>query len=872
MLQLLSTAFDSPLSLVLRNLVTRWVRTLLTASGIIVGVAAMVAVNATNSSTLASINRFFDETSGQADLLIESSVGSEVFDQGILSVILRFPEIDVAAPGVVAVTVPADEAKDWELRFGAGGAIVPGTSFWLLGRDVAVDQQVHRYELTEGRLLHPGEPSYELLLVDEYADEKGVELGEDFAIMTPSNGVVALRVVGLIAKEGIGATNEGVLGIVSLEVAQELFDLSGKVNQIEVVVDDRVAADAASLANLRRALASRLSADLDVNYPDARSQLVVDSLQSYQQGLDFFGVISLFVGSFLIYNAFAMTVVERTREIGMFRAIGMTRMQVLRMVLSEAVILGVVGSLVGLGAGLLMARGLVASVSRFSGQTIDQVTAAPEDLLNSALVGVAVTLAAAMIPAWQASRISPLQALQVQGAMDERRWQILGLKFGPLTLLVSWLIFYQVPLRPEVVFQVGSNTIFLMMLGATLCIPVFAGPAEGLIRPLIILAFGNEGRLGSGNVNRARGRTTLTVAALMVGISMVVGINGLTNSFEQDIQAWVDSALGGDLFVRSPLRMKTDVESRLLSLDEVTGVTRSRYVASRMLLPSGSDEYTIFVAIDPETYLDVSGLRIQDGPEPSQAIQQLAQGDALLVGADVANQFDIDVGELVALETRRGLRHFRVVAIIVDFRGGETTTVTGSWRDLRRYFGVNDVSTFFVRLQSEADAAAVTRRIEDDIGRGQDLAVETKEEFERKVRDLSGQAFRLFDVLGLIGLVVAALGIVNTMLMNVMERTRELGGLRSLGMDQMQVRRMVLAEATAMGFIGALFGVGFGALLSDVFILGLQSMGTFVLTSRLPLFAMAYSFLLAFFVAIAAAWYPAVRASRVNIIAAIKHE
>jgi putative ABC transport system permease protein len=832
----------------------------------------MVAVNATNSSTLESINRFFDEASGQSDLIVESAVTGGTFDQEILSVIRRSTEIEAAAPGLVGVTVLAEEAADWEIQFGAGGAIIPGSNLWIMGRDPVADQQVHQYQLVDGRPLQAGDSSYDVLLVDSYADEKDLDLGDDMAILTPSRGVVELRVVGLIAKEGIGVTNEGVLGITPLSVAQELFDLSSEVSTVELAVEESTTASPASLETLRLELADRLGTDFVVEYPAARGQLVVDSLHSYQQGLDFFGVVSLFVGSFLIYNAFAMTVVERTREIGMFRAIGMTRAQVMILVLAEATVLGVFGSVAGVGSGLILARGLVASVSSFSGQPIEQVTASADSLLLAAIVGIVVTLAAAAIPAWQASGISPLQALHVQGNLDEGRWLVVGLKFGPLTVLVSWLVFYHVPLRPEVVFPVGSNTIFLMMLGATLCIPIFAGLIEQLLRPLIRAAFGNEGHLGSSNVNRARGRTTLTVAALMVGISMVVGINGLTDSFQHDIQAWVDTALGGDLFVRSPLRMKPDVETRLRALGEVEAVTRSRYVETRILLPSGADEYAIFVAVDPSTYLTVSGLRIQEGPEPAEAITQLAQGDGILIGADVANQLNLSVGDTATLETKRGQRQFRIVAVVIDFSGGETTTVTGSWRDLRQYFGINDVSTFFVRLLPNASTDAVADKIEQEVGRGLNLSVESKEEFEQKVRDLSGQAFRLFDVLGLIGLVVAALGIINTMLMNVMERTRELGGLRSIGMDRIQVQKMILAEAAVMGFMGAAFGIGFGAVLADVFILGLRSIGGFILTSRVPVYAMIYSFILAIVVTIVAAWFPAVRAGRVNIIAAIKHE
>jgi len=483
-----------------------------------------------------------------------------------------------------------------------------------------------------------------------------------------------------------------------------------------------------------------------------------------------------------------------------------------------------------------------------------------------------VTIIAALAPAWQASRISPLQALRIQGSVDESRWLYTGLKFGPLTVVAALLVLYYVPFRQEIAFLVGSNSIFVLLLGATLCIPIFTGLIERLIRPFIISIFGNEGRLGSSNINRARGRTTLTVAALMVGISMVVGINGMTQSFEGDIQDWIDTALGGDLFVRSPLNIQPEMEARLLALPEITAVTKSRFAASQMLTPEGDDVFSLFVAIDPTTYLSVRGLRIQEGPGEAEAIRQLAAGDTILVSANVANRFNLNVNDIVLLDTKRGQRPFRIAAIVIDFGGGEQTAVTGSWQDLRRYFGINDISTIAVKLQPGTSLEPITDKIEDDVGASQNLAVESKAEFEQKIRDLSAQAFGLFDVLGLIGLVVAALGVINTMLMNVLERTRELGSLRSLGMTRPQVRRLILAEAAAIGFMGAIFGVAFGAVLSDVFIVGLRAIGGFVLNSQLPYGAMIYSFGLAFVVAIVAAFYPAYRASVINIITAIKHE
>ena len=452
MFQLGVIQLSLPWLMVLRNLRARWVRTVLTALGIVVGVAAMVAVNATNNSTLRSINRFFDEASGQSDLVVETAAAGERFDEAILSTVRRFPGVEAAAPGIVGVTIPADEAEDWEEQYGAGGNIVPGTNFWLMGRDMAADAgadvAIHSYNLVDGRLLKPNETAHNMVLVETYAAEKGIEVGEDFAILTPTSGVVELRVVGLIAKEEIGISNEGVLGITSVQVVQELFAAGGKIDQVELVVNETISASTAELDQFRAELGNRLGSEFAVKRPASRGELVTDSLQSYQQGLNFFSVVSLFVGSFLIYNAFAMTVVERTREIGMLRAVGTTQQQVIKIVLTEALLLGVVGSVAGVGFGLLLARGLVITMGNFAGQTVNEVTSTPQSMLLSVLVGVVVTLAAATVPALQASRISPLQALRVQGNVDERRWLTMGLKFGPLTVSAAMLVLYWVPFPP----------------------------------------------------------------------------------------------------------------------------------------------------------------------------------------------------------------------------------------------------------------------------------------------------------------------------------------------------------------------------------------------------------------------------------------
>ncbi len=198
--------------------------------------------------------------------------------------------------------------------------------------------------------------------------------------------------------------------------------------------------------------------------------------------------------------------------------------------------------------------------------------------------------------------------------------------------------------------------------------------------------------------------------------------------------------------------------------------------------------------------------------------------------------------------------------------------VNGSRGDLARYFGRGTADEFIVTLQPGLDAKAEAQRLGDRYGQSRHIVVETAADFRKKVADLSAQAFALFDVLGLVGVIIAALGVVNTLMMNVFERQREIGGLRSLGMTRIQVARMVLAESAAMGTMGGLFGMVFGFFLSKVFLLGLQVVAGYTVNYNLPSAALAASLVIALVVSQGAALYPAWRAATVRIIEAIQHE
>jgi putative ABC transport system permease protein len=856
-----------------RNLWSRKSRTLLTVIGIVLGVAVVLAIAITNESTLASIRRIFDEASGRAHLVVTSnSVSNEPFEGGALMRVSRAPGVSQAAPSVSHNTLLAAEADEWGLSVSVAGAS-SSNDLLIFGVDPALDAAVRDYELIAGEFLPKDEDAYAALLVQDYAQDEGLTVGDDLTILV-ADDVETFRIVGLIRKAGPGLQNNGAVAIVPIGAAQAVFDLGSDLSQIDVIAAPDIADSPRRLEDLKAQLAGMLGQGYQVLYPAARGSVVSKMLASYQLGLSFFSAVALFVGAFLIYNTFTMTVVERTREIGMLRTLGMTRSQVTLLVLAEAALLGGIGSLAGVGFGILLSRGLTQSMATIAGTEIMQTSIPLDGLLTSLLVGLGVTLVSASLPAWRARDISPLEALRVTAKPQRVPLGQYGWLVGLGLMLAAYLALYHVPLRPQVQYLVGATSVFILLLGATLTVPVTIGGFERLLRPLLSAVYRGEGRLGTSNIRRAKGRTALTVAALMIGIAMVIGIQALTTSFEVDIDNWVQTAIGGDLYVRSPIPMREEFGQRLLAHPTVAAVSPVTFHLVRGV-PAGTARETdtlLFVAIDPATYLQVASFIFED-PEAdvSQAVAELAAGDALLISTTLADRYELAAGDSMRLETRRGGHDFHVAGVVVDFTS-QGYVINGSRGDLARYFGESSADEFILALQPGASPPLEAERLEERYGQTRHIVVETATDFRAKVSELTAQAFALFDVLGLIGVIIAALGVVNTLMMNVFERQREIGGLRSLGMTRGQVARMVLAESGAMGIIGGLFGTVFGFFLSQVFLLGLEVIGGYTVNYNLPPTALLASLVIALVVSQGAALYPAWRAATVRIIEAIQHE
>jgi putative ABC transport system permease protein len=863
----------SAIFLARRNLRAHRGRTFLTLLGIILGVAVVLAIQITNQTTLDSLRKVFDRTTGQANLLVVPvNANKRLLDETVLAKVGRSEGIEVAAPSLRSRTLLASDASSWQIAFSMSG-VAAGNFFQLYGVEPEIDAQVRVYILSAGRMPKPDK--YEVVVPEQFAADKKLKLGDELVLLV-KDGTERLKVVGLLANEGVAMLNDGAVGFTSASVVQNLFERGGEFDEIAVRVNKTIAENPAELEVFKQALAEKLNDQAKVIYPAARGQLVSQMLATYQMGLTFFSIIAIIVGAFLIYNAFSMTVVERTREIGMLRAVGMNRRQILGMVLAEAGLLALLGSIIGLGAGYWLARGLIGLLGDVVTTEQGSISVPLEGLLQSIAVGVGVTLVAALIPGLQAARISPLEALRVRSRGASRVSPVIWIS-GLILFAGGWFTAYRIQWPPAMIYYGGNISMMCFFLGATLTVALAVTWLERWTRPLARLVYGNEGALGSANVRRSIGRTTLTVASLMVALTMIISIESLAYSFETDMKSWIDNALGGDLYVRAPLPMRESFARQLQSVPGVQAVTPARLLEVKtapgaLHAEDQPDDMFYFEALDPLTFRQIGDMEfIANQGDPQANWSKLEQGQAIFISNVVGDRYNLHQGDQLVLLTRRGEQPFMIAAEVMDF-GGQGQIIYGTYGDLHRWFNEQGVDRFTIQVAPGYSIEAVSRQIKTLYQDSEHVSLQTTEAFKTSILDLMDQSFQLFDVLSLIGVIIGALGVINTLTMNVIERQREIGGLRSLGMTRGQVLRMVLAEALTLGFMGGIYGMSVGYVIANVTIQGTNLMTGYDLVYRFTPTPYLIGAVIALVVVQLAAIYPARRGAGVNIVEAIKHE
>jgi putative ABC transport system permease protein len=835
-----------------RSLWARRARSLLTIGGIALGVGVLFASLATNDGIDRSIDRTVRDIVGRADLRVaaftERGLSTNTLDQ-----IRGTPGVAIAAPQIERRTYLA-------VPPGRGPATPPPVT--VIGVDPDLDARLHDLPGIEA-LRTTGQPT--ALISQALAVDDGLGLGDLITVQGAGDpGVLSVAVSGVLPP-GVSAVDPfGRTVVIAFDEARKVFGTRVGISRVDIGLAAGATADAVNAE-----LEKRLSGEPYVlsNPADLAASLRASTID-FQATTSLLAAVALFVGAFLIFNTLSMTVTERLREVGLLRAAGATRRQVAGLVVLQAFGLGVAGSALGLVVGLVLAGVMVAYVQQIASVPLDGLSVPVFGVLLAVGMGLAVTIAAALEPAMRAGRVSPIEALRSRpnqaGAIGRAslRWLIVVFVVVGVAGIALW------PRDAGVSAPVRSLAVYAILLAATLISPyalAILGPYAGI--PFALFARAEE-RLARGAAVRDRSRSALTIGALTVGLAMIVAVGGVALNARRAASAWLVDVVPGDEVVTAIVPTAIDDSGPAPDLLAVPGVARVSPIATFSVAYQG---IRLDAAAVVGRDLLADGRLVLLSGDRTSALSGLDDGGTVLVPGSVADRLGLRLGDSMRFAVGGGnTADMRIAGIVergLPGRTGETVFV--GWPDATDRLGVAGADSFAVRFAP--GSATVARPALEAAARLLALEPASLEQIGGAITDALGQVFGLFDALAAVAVVVAALGIVNTLTMSVLERVREIGVLRATGMTRRQVWRMVVIEAGILGIVGAVLGCLAGLACGAVLIvLAGGTLGASGL--EVPWLTVGLAAVFGIAIAMVAAYYPARLASGLSIVRAVQFE
>ena len=828
-----------------RSLLARRARSLLTVLGIGLGIGVLVAAVATNASLDAAADQAVGAQLGRAAFRVAA-----LEERGLSAASVAA----VAATEGIAVAAPQLETRTYPLPSAAsGGGALPVT---VLGVDPALDPAVHERSLASGTGLPAGRPDA-ALVSEALARDDGLAVGSTVTLLGDAEAEPAVvTVVGIVAGPG-GPDAGGRTVIVSLGTAAALF-ATDRVSRVDVTV-----APGADPAAVEQRLVAALTLEPYLLSTPAEAAAALRASTAGLRGtIALVAAVVLFVAAFLVFNTLAMSVVERVRDVGLLRAAGMTRRQVRLLVLFQAVHLGVGGAILGLVLGIGLAAGATAILGRLGLAEDGGLVLPPVQLGLAIAVGLAVTGAAALEPALVAGSIAPVEALRLRadlaaGHSVRLRWLVVVFVAVAAVGLVLW------PGAAASGGYLRSFAVCGVLLAAVVALPFLLRPLGRLAGLLFAPLLPLEERLTRGALVRDRGRAALTVGALAVAVAVIVALGGVRASTRAAADAWLAEVVPGSEVLASIRPVAVD-EPQLADLRAVPGVERLSPIGRFAIAVGG---YRLDAAAIAGADFAADGRLRFVGGDPTAALAALDAGGAAILPRARAEALGLGVGATLAATTAGGPVTLRVAGVVErSLPGTVAEAVLVGWPDAER-LGAGGADLFAVRYAPGAEASA--RSGLDELARAYALEPAGLDEVRGAVGSALERMFGLLDALAIVALVVAALGIVNTLTMNVLERVREIGVLRAAGMTRHQVWRIVVVEAAILGLVGAVIGAAAG--LAAAAVLVLTAAGPAPVFDPAPL-TVGLAVAGAVALAVLAATYPARVAGRIEIVRAVSFE
>jgi putative ABC transport system permease protein len=718
------------------------------------------------------------------------------------------------------------------------------------------------------------------LLSSGLAERYGVAPGDTLTVRFGSKQHV-LQVIGLLQpQDDLSRRALDTLLLVDISTGQEILDRIGRIDKIDLLVEDGETgrSDLARIAEL-------LPENARLIPTDARTGAVQEMTRAFRLNLTALSLLALVVGMFLIYNTVTFSVVQRRSVLGSLRALGMTRREVYALILVEATALGVIGTAAGLLLGILLGRGMVGLVTQtmndlFFVVSVREMPIAFSTIAKGAVVGIFAAVLGAAVPAYEATSVSPAGAMMRSGA-EERTRRILPLVSGvAMAMIVSGALL----LIPEGSLLASLVGLFFIIVGSALLTPLLTLGVMAAVQRLTHRTAGVIGRMAPRYVVRSLSRTSVAIAALMVAVSVIIGVGIMIGSFRTTVELWLNDVLQADIFVSPPsisanqvtTPLPPDIVAELAAFDGVASTMTTRGVDVAMFL-DGRDGMS-----DHDSSLEVRLVALSGDLAGEDRKYRASVGDwretwralengGVILSEPLARSQELTVGDKVTLLTGRGLAEFPVVGVAVSYDVRPVifihTPVFSTWWD------DESVSAMALFVEDGVDVDEKVEEIRNVFAGRAELVVQSNQGSRQDALDVFDRTFAITIALQLLAMLVAFIGILSTLMSLQLERTREIGVLRSTGMTRRQLWRLSLYETGLIGGAAGLFAIPTGLVLAVVliYIINLRSFG-WSLEMRLTPGDFLQATAVAVGAALLAGLYPAWRLGRMQPADAVRTE
>jgi len=772
-------------------------RSLLTLLGVVIGTSVFVAMHAANESVLDAFRDTVNRIAGAAELQV--SAGEPGFDEEYLDSIQSLKEVKVAAPVIEAIVSTG--------LTGQGNLLI-------LGVDMTGDRSLRDYDLESGDqaivddpLVFLAQPD-SLMVTTDFAHRNGLNIGSQIPLET-MDGVKRFTVRGILRSGGLNSAFGGNIAVMDIYAAQHVFGRGRKFDRIDILLTPGV-----DINSAQQAIQKAVGVGFQVQSPASRGQSFQSILSIYYFMMNFSSAFALVIAMFIIYNAFAIAVTQRRLEIGILRALGATQRQIGILFLGESVIASLIGSILGLVVGHYAAGAVAAVLGSIVEGVYGAAPSIPPIHMSSTMIaislgiGVITGVIGALIPATNAARIEPVKALQKGGiqliSKGENRVRVIACAVLALTSLL--LIFFT---RSLFFFYIGY---LCAIAAAVLLTPQLSLWLAQLLRPLLSRLRPIEGTLAADSLIGAPRRTSTTVAALMLSLALIIGLGGAARASYGSIMDWVHTALNPDLYVSSSQTLTSRSyrfpDSMSTELEGIPGVEQVQKVRNARIEYKG--EAVLLMVNELKKVGERSHRKAVEG-NIQEMFSRASAGEGIIASENFAAIRRLHLGDRLSIPSPAGALDVPILGIVREYSDQQGAVLMD--RELyKKYWNDDSVDFFRLYLRRGTPPQQVREAILGKYAGNRRLFILFNDEVRNYVAGLTDQWFAMTWIQVSISIVVAVLGIVNSLTVTVADRRRELAVLQAVGGLRNQIRRTIWMEALGIAVISVILGLVLGAI------------------------------------------------------------